>query len=126
MSASKMREHAKNGNHEEFKSGLPDSLKKHSKEIIHHVRSGMNISEAKDTTTLIYARVPPKPLQKGPINRQNASSVLEYLKQFIVGIKNKNAAIVNKPNRKINDKIVGMYAGDTNKNGKALTESNVN
>jgi len=123
MSASKMREHAKTSNHEGFKSGLPDSLKKHSKEIMHHVRTGMNISEAKDTTTIVYARVPPKPLQKGPIQRQNSSGVLEYLKQLVVGIKNKNAAMVNKPNRKVNDKIVGMYAGDTNKNGKALTES---
>ena len=122
MSASKMREHAKTSNHEGFKSGLPDSLKKHSKEIMHHVRTGMNISEAKDTTTIVYARVPPKPLQKGPIQRQNSSGVLEYLKQLVVGIKNKNAAMVNKPNRKVNDKIVGMYAGDTNKNGKALTE----
>jgi len=123
MSASKMREHAKTANHEGFKSGLPDNLKPHSKEIMQHVRTGMNIAEAKDTTTIVYARVPPKPLQKGPINRQNTSGVLEYLKQLVVGIKNKDAAIVNKPNRKVNDKIVGMYAGDTNKNGKALTES---
>ena len=51
--SSKMREHAKNSNHEGFKSGLPDSLKKHSKEIMQHVRTGMNITEAKDTTTIV-------------------------------------------------------------------------
>ena len=120
MSASKMRAHAKSNNHEGFKSGLPNSLKQHSKQIMNHVRSGMNISEAKGTTTIVYARVPPKSLQKGPIQRQNASGVLEYLKQLIVGIKNKNAALGNKPNRKVNDKIVGMYAGDTNKNNNVV------
>ena len=45
MSASKMREHAKNKSHEHFSSGLPDSLKQHSHEIMSKVRSGMGVNE---------------------------------------------------------------------------------
>jgi nicotinic acid mononucleotide adenylyltransferase len=45
MSASKMREHAKNKSHEQFSSGLPDTLKQHSHEIMSKVRSGMGINE---------------------------------------------------------------------------------
>jgi len=45
MSASKMREHAKNKSHEQFSSGLPDSLKQHSHEIMSKVRSGMGVNE---------------------------------------------------------------------------------
>ena len=46
MSASKMREHAKNRSHEEFSSGLPESLKQHSHEMMSKVRSGMSIKES--------------------------------------------------------------------------------
>ena len=46
MSASKMREHAKNKSHEEFSSGLPESLKQHSHELMRKVRSGMGITES--------------------------------------------------------------------------------
>lgn len=45
MSASKMREHAKNKSHEEFSSGLPEKLKQHSHEMLSKVRSGMGINE---------------------------------------------------------------------------------
>ncbi len=45
MSASKMREHAKNKSHEEFSSGLPESLKQHSHEMMSRVRAGMGINE---------------------------------------------------------------------------------
>ena len=120
MSASKMREHAKNNDHESFSSGLPDALKSHSHELMQHVRSGMNL---KESYAVVYARVPPKPREKGPINRENKSSALEVLKQMVVGIENKRAAQNPKINRKYNDKIVGMYAGDTNKERSALTES---
>lgn len=56
MSASKMREHAKNKNHEKFASGLPDSLKDSSPEIMGKVRSGMGINEnyAKIIKRVIY------------------------------------------------------------------------
>jgi len=46
MSASKMREHAKNKSHEEFSSGLPENLKQHSHEMMSRVRSGMGIAES--------------------------------------------------------------------------------
>jgi hypothetical protein len=39
MSGTKMREHAKSGNHEEFKSGLPKALQPHAKEMIKHISS---------------------------------------------------------------------------------------
>lgn len=120
MSASKMREHAKNQDHESFKSGLPDSIKQHSKELMQHVRSGMNLKEAYSP---VYAPARPRIKEKGPLTRENKSGALEYLKQLVVGIENKRAAQNPKINRKVNDKIVGMYAGDTNKNKKALTES---
>jgi len=45
MSASKMREHAKNKSHEQFSSGLPDAIKHHGHEIMSKVRSGMGINE---------------------------------------------------------------------------------
>lgn len=120
MSASKMREHAKNNDHESFSSGLPDALKPHSHELMQHVRSGMNL---KESYALVYARVPPKPKEKGPINRENKSGTLEYLKQLMVGIKNSRAANDSKPNHKVNRKVVGMYAGDMDKHKSALTES---
>ena len=41
MSASKMREHAKNNNHEGFKSGLPEKLRSSAHRIMKMVRTGM-------------------------------------------------------------------------------------
>lgn len=47
MSASKMREHASNGNYHSFKSGLPKHVShEHAKELYNHVRSGMGIKES--------------------------------------------------------------------------------
>ena len=46
LSATKMRDAAKNNDHETFRSGLPDSIKQHSKEIMNKVRSGMSVKEA--------------------------------------------------------------------------------
>ena len=48
MSASKMREHAKNNNHEAFKSGLPHKLKSSSHAVMKMVRSGMGHVEEGD------------------------------------------------------------------------------
>jgi hypothetical protein len=72
---------------------------------------------------IVYAKVPPKPLQKGPRYRENTSGPKEYLMQFIVGLENNRAANKTKINKKVNRKIIGMYAGDVNKNDQALTES---
>lgn len=41
ISASKMREHAANNNHEHFKKGLPSGLQKHSKTVMNMVRDHM-------------------------------------------------------------------------------------
>lgn len=47
MSASKMREHAKNNNFDEFKKGIPSHVsEKHAKELFSDVRSGMKIAES--------------------------------------------------------------------------------
>lgn len=47
MSASKMREHAKNNNLDEFKKGVPSHVhEKHTKELFDDVRSGMKLSES--------------------------------------------------------------------------------
>lgn len=48
MSASKMREHAKNNNHEGFKSGLPEKLRSSSHRVMKMVRSGMGHVEEGD------------------------------------------------------------------------------
>lgn len=46
MSATKMREHAKNGNFTEFRSGLPSHMKDHhALELYHDVRKGMGLHE---------------------------------------------------------------------------------
>lgn len=48
MSASKMREHAKNNNHEGFKSGLPEKLRSSSHRVMKMVRTGMGHVEEYD------------------------------------------------------------------------------
>jgi len=46
MSASKMREHASNGNFKEFRKGVPSKMTDaHAKEMYNHVRTGMGIRE---------------------------------------------------------------------------------
>jgi len=46
MSASKMREHAKNNNFDEFRKGVPDHISnQHAKELFHDVRKGMSLHE---------------------------------------------------------------------------------
>jgi hypothetical protein len=47
MSASKMREHAKNNDFNEFKKGVPSHVQeKHAKELFDDVRGGMNLAES--------------------------------------------------------------------------------
>lgn len=47
MSASKMRQHAQDGNYHSFKSGLPSHVShEHAKELYNHVRSGMGLKES--------------------------------------------------------------------------------
>jgi predicted kinase len=46
MSGTKMREHAKNKNHGEFRKGVPSHVSdQHSKELMHDVRKGMGLHE---------------------------------------------------------------------------------
>lgn len=47
MSASKMRQHAQEGNYHSFKSGLPGHVThEHAKQLYDHVRKGMDIKES--------------------------------------------------------------------------------
>ncbi len=47
MSASKMRQHAQEGNYHSFKSGLPSHVTHaHAQELYNHVRDGMGIKES--------------------------------------------------------------------------------
>lgn len=49
MSASKMREHAKNGDFASFRQGIPTHVpEKHAKELFRDVRSGMGLKEDRD------------------------------------------------------------------------------
>lgn len=66
MSASKMREHAKNNDHDKFKSGLPEKLRSSSHKVMKMVRTGMGHVEESDpfgggTSAFMPAdRVPPE------------------------------------------------------------------
>jgi hypothetical protein len=47
MSASKMRQHAQEGNYHSFKTGLPSHVThEHAQELYNHVRAGMGIKES--------------------------------------------------------------------------------
>jgi hypothetical protein len=47
MSGTKMREHAKTNDFESFRKGVPSNVSdEHAKELMHDVRSGMNIKES--------------------------------------------------------------------------------
>jgi len=47
MSASKMRQHAQEGNYHSFKAGLPShTTHEHAQELYNHVRAGMGINES--------------------------------------------------------------------------------
>lgn len=47
MSASKMRQHAQEGNYHSFKAGLPSHVThEHAQELYNHVREGMSIKES--------------------------------------------------------------------------------
>ena len=45
ISGTKMRDHAKNGDHKSFKAGLPKSLHAHHKEIAGHIKEGFEDAE---------------------------------------------------------------------------------
>lgn len=54
MSASKMREHAKNNNFDEFRKGVPQHVSnEHAKELFTHVRAGMNLHENINLNTFL-------------------------------------------------------------------------
>ena len=81
------------------------------------------ISEDRPKKIDQYTPAPPKPPAKPPRTRdQNLSGALEKHKQRIVALKQHDDKTRNIPNKKINDKIIGMYAGDTNKDKAALNE----
>lgn len=82
------------------------------------------ISEGRPKKIDQYTPAPPKPKRKPPREReQNLSGTIEKNKQHLVAIKNHQNFIKSNPNTNINDKIVGMYAGDTEKNEPVLNES---
>jgi hypothetical protein len=80
MSASKMREHAKNKNFKEFRGGIPSHVSdSHAKELYHDVRKGMNLHEStilnKSTMTV------------NQIADKHGVSIDEIEKQLEMGIK---------------------------------------
>lgn len=79
--------------------------------------------EYKDPYDPSYAKKPPKIKSKGPLERENKSGTLEYLKQLVVGVENHRKAVNSKPNHKPVKRIVGMYAGDIDKDESSLNES---
>jgi hypothetical protein len=82
------------------------------------------ISEDRPKKIDQYTPAPPKPPAKPPRTReQNLSGPLEKHQQRLVAIQQHNDKSRNVPNKKVNDRILGMYAGDTDKDKTALTES---
>lgn len=67
MSGTKMREHARSGNHKEFQSGLPKSLHKDAKEIISHISS---IKEDIDEALNVQQR-----LRRAVVMKRNAAKL---------------------------------------------------
>lgn len=67
MSGTKMREHARSGEHKEFKSGLPKSLHAHAKEIASHISS---IKEDINEALSIQQR-----LRRGVVMKRNAAKL---------------------------------------------------
>ena len=64
MSASKMREHAKSGDFESFKQGVPSSMKHaHAKQMYNDVRKGMSL---KEETTNRFSKYTIKPVKTEP------------------------------------------------------------
>ena len=76
-----------------------------------------------ETSQVKYAPSPPKKIKKPPIIRSNASGVLEVLRQRITAFKNHLRSFIRNPNIKHNNKVLGLVAGDLDKNEMALTES---
>jgi hypothetical protein len=76
-----------------------------------------------ETSQVKYAPPPPKKIKKPPIIRSNASGVLEVLRQRIAAFKNHLRTFIRNPNIKHNNKVLGLVAGDIDKNETALTES---
>ena len=74
-------------------------------------------------TRVKYAPLPPKAIKKPPIERSNVSRVLEVLRQRISAFKNHRRAFQRNPNKKHNNKILGLYAGDTNQDLNVISES---
>jgi hypothetical protein len=58
MSASKMREHAKNNDFVRFRKGVPEHVSdNHAQELFHHVRQGMNLHESLDRELYMTGRL---------------------------------------------------------------------
>ena len=79
MSASKMREHARAGEHEHFASGLPESLRDSSREIMGKVRAGMGINEQ-------FAKTIKRVIRENQLNEGRfSSSWITRLRSLISG-----------------------------------------
>jgi len=70
VSGTKMREHAKSGKLEDFKSGLPKELHPHAQEIVDHIRAIKEevLSEAEKLKDLIIRKMN----KKVPINKEDS------------------------------------------------------
>lgn len=82
MSASKMREHASNGNFKEFRKGVPSAMTDaHAKEMFNHVRQGMGVNENidEDFETLLIEGVHDKAIFKAVFLAGGPGSGKDYV-----------------------------------------------
>ena len=82
MSASKMREHASNGNFKEFRKGVPSKMTDaHAKEMFNHVRQGMGVNENvdEDFETLLVEGVHDKSIFKAVFLAGGPGSGKDYV-----------------------------------------------
>ena len=76
-----------------------------------------------ETSQVKYAPSPPQTIKKLAIIRSDASGVLEVLRQRIAAFKNHLRSFMQNPNIMHNNRVLGLVAGDLDKNETALIES---
>ena len=65
---------------------------------------------------------PPKVTKHPPRKKSDISTAKEVLSQILVGLKNHNVVRNSRINTKYNNKVVGLYAGDIDRDLPAISE----
>ena len=106
MSGTKMRAHARAGEHEQFKAGLPKALYPHAKEIMNHIKS---IKEDVNEPFEAFAEQLTFDKQKVDLER---SKRLSYLKKMNSSIHNTHKGIHDKIHESRGHKVLATALGN--------------